>query len=169
MCGCIITASTSALVQKHRGALWLGHLLACASSLLLSCQGSCACMLLFWCISACSLWLRALWCGLSSRGFAAGNACNWSTRTAASVGCGWHQPTSHCVCPLNFCLFSGNYGGLTKCVHAQPSPLLPGRGWAGAPKAISGLCGSTGACMYIQLIAIPVGVAVCAAVHEGAG
>jgi hypothetical protein len=31
MCGCIDTASTSALVQKHRGPLWLGHLLACAS------------------------------------------------------------------------------------------------------------------------------------------
>jgi hypothetical protein len=103
------------------------HLLACASNLLLSCHGSCACMLLFWCSSACSLCRRSLSCGLSSRGFAAGNAYRWSTRTAASVGCGWHQPTSHCACPLNFCLFSGNYGGLTKCVHAQPSPLLPGR------------------------------------------
>jgi hypothetical protein len=56
----------------------------------------------------------ALWCGLSSRGFAAGNTCSWSTRTAASVGCGWHQPTSHCACPLNFCWFSGNYGGINE-------------------------------------------------------
>jgi hypothetical protein len=113
-----------------------------------------------------------LWCGLSSRGSTAGNACSWSTRTAASVGCGWHQPTSHCACPLNFYLFPGNYGGLTKCVHAQPSPLLPGRGWAGAPEAIYGLCGSTGACLCIQLVAIPLGVTVCAAVHavdEGVG
>jgi hypothetical protein len=123
--------------------------------------------------SACSLWRRALWCGLSSQGFTAGNACGWSTRAAASMGCGWHQPTSHCACPLNVCLFSGNHGGLTKCVHAQPSPLLPGRGWAGAPEAIYGLCGSTGACLCIQLVAIPVGVTVCtamqlcAAVHEG--
>jgi hypothetical protein len=47
--------------------------------------------------------------------------------------------------------------------------LLPGRGWAGAPDAIYGLCGSTGACLCIQHVLIPVGVAVCAAVHEGAG
>jgi hypothetical protein len=79
------------------------------------------------------------------------------------------KASSHCACPLNFCLFSGNYGGLTKCVHAQPSLLLPGRGWAGAPEAICGLCGSTGACVCIQLVPIPVGVTVCAVVHEGAG
>jgi hypothetical protein len=49
----------------------------------------------------------------------------------------------------------------------QPSPLLPGRGWAGAPEAIYGLCGSTGACLCFQLAAIPVGLTVCAALHEG--
>jgi hypothetical protein len=35
-----------------------------------------------------------------------------STRPAASVVWGWHQPTSHCVCPLNVCLFSGNSLGI---------------------------------------------------------
>jgi hypothetical protein len=58
------------------------------------------------------------------------------------------------------------------CVHmCRPSKRqeCSGQDFMLSYIAVIGLCGSTGACLYIQLVAIPVGVAVCAAVHEGAG
>jgi hypothetical protein len=68
--------------------------------------------------AVCATGLR---CELSSGGFAAGNTFSWSTSLAAGMGCGWHQPTSHCACPLNFCLMSGNYAG--RLMIGQPSRL----------------------------------------------
>jgi hypothetical protein len=96
----------------------------CSSSLLLSCPGSYACMLLCSCCfcgflpAVCATGLR---CELSSGGFAACNTFSWSTSLAAGVGCGWHQPTSHCACPLNFCLISGKCAG--RLMIGQPSRL----------------------------------------------
>jgi hypothetical protein len=124
-------------------------------------------MLLFWCIF-CLLFVvhgSVVWAVISR--FYCWQRCQLEYKSRGKRGV-WLAP-AHLTLRLSaeLLLVSGSYGGLTKCVRAQPSPLLPGRGWAGAPEAIYGLCGSTSACLCIQLVAIPVGEAVCAAVHEG--
>jgi hypothetical protein len=63
------------------------------------------------------------------RGAGSCRICNWSTRPAASVGCGWHQPTSHCAC---FQVIIRDVE-VRACVARYL--LLPGRLRAGAPEA----------------------------------
>jgi hypothetical protein len=57
------------------------------------------------------------------------------TRLAASVGCGCHQPTSHCACPLNFCLLQVIIRDVEVRACAALYLLLPGRRRASASEA----------------------------------
>jgi hypothetical protein len=69
-------------------------------------------------------------------------------RTACPVGCGWHQPTSHCAFPLNFCLISGNDAG--RLMMGQPSRLCFLYARAGAPKATLFWSLVQSTCSYVQ-------------------
>jgi hypothetical protein len=57
-------------------------------------------------------WIAGLWrwCGFCLGDRLGDNALEF--KSSGKRGCGWRRPTSHCACPLNVCLASGNYFGI---------------------------------------------------------
>jgi hypothetical protein len=80
------------------------------------------------------------------------------------------QAISNGNLPVTGCLRQGLPASHVRKLRADLAGLQSLLGSA-TQQAMCGLCGSTGACLCIQLVPIPVGVAVLrgAVVHEGAG